>query len=207
MTHPSPAVEHDGQREPVEVCVRVSTAVGRRNRSSRPRWSLSGSTVPSSSAMKKLRLVSASTPTNCTQLMNATASVGSWSSNGGRTPSDTNYPYVHYEVPFTDAERQLFCGRHALNGADGRVITGYTDLVGSVFAFERQCGVATPAPIVEAPRLTCTADVQGLGDTECIYTETPSGVSVDFNGTCSQANTMPDGLELDDCCLNLCCEA
>ena len=97
----------------------------------------------------------ATPPAHCRLIADATASVASWQPNSGRSPSDAIYPYVHFDVPFTNGQGQLACGRHALNGDDLRVTTRYTDFVGATFAYERRCGdgVEAPPPIAEAPRL------------------------------------------------------
>jgi len=142
-------------------------------------------------------------PANCTLVADASASVGSWQTSDGRSPADTVFPYVHFEIPITDAEGALTCGRHGLNAADGRVTTAYTDFVGDVFNFERRCG----ADIVEPPRISCAGDVIGLGPTTSVFSESPSGVSVEIgdDGVRSGAYELPEGLLLDTCCLNPCC--
>ncbi|TNF26150.1 MAG: hypothetical protein EP329_21700 [Deltaproteobacteria bacterium] len=143
-------------------------------------------------------------PANCVLVADASASGESWLAADGRSPQDTVFPYVHYEIPITDAEGALTCGRHALNAADGRVSTAYTDFVGDVFAFECQCGVA---PIAEAPRLACGADVVGLGPATAIFSESPSGISAQIGDGSVRSGRyeLPEGLRLGGCCLDPCC--
>ena len=146
-------------------------------------------------------------PLNCRLIADATASVGSWAAAAGRSPADTVYPYIHFEVPFTDAEGKLACGRHALNGGDLRVTTRYTDFIGATFAYERRCGdgAEEPHPIVEVPHVTCGADVVGTGSSDSVLFDSASGVSVAINGDRSPSYALPDGLTLGTCCLNPCC--
>jgi len=145
--------------------------------------------------------VSGAAPPNCTLIVDATASDASWVANGGRSPDDTIYPYVHFEIPFTDLEGDLACGRHAMN-ADTRVTTRYSDFDGVPFPFEAQCGATTPTDL---GRVACSANVQGVGAAAATFTPSPSGVSVAFGASRSTVYTLPDGLRLDGCCLSPCC--
>ncbi|TNF32526.1 MAG: hypothetical protein EP329_10015 [Deltaproteobacteria bacterium] len=147
----------------------------------------------------------AAAPANCTLVVDATVSSDSWLERAGQSPADTVYPYIHYEVPFTNAEGLLACDRHALDAPDLRVSTAYTDFVGGTFAYERACGTE-PGAISEAPRLGCGGDLVGLGPTDCVFSQSPSGVSVDFGGTRSTTYGLPPGLRLGGCCLNPCCQ-
>ena len=145
-------------------------------------------------------------PASCRVVADATASVGSWQADAGRSPADTIYPYVHFEVPFTNDQGALACGRHALNAGDLRVTTRYTGFTGATFAYERRCGGPDEQiAVTEAPHVTCGAQVVGAGASDSVLFDSASGVSVDINGARSPAYALPEGLVLGGCCLNPCC--
>ena len=145
-------------------------------------------------------------PSNCTLVLDATASDTSWHARNGVSPDNTVYPYVHYEIPLTGGEGELACARHALNDAadlSERVSTRYTNFVGAAFPFEKRCG----ADDDNETRVECTSNVQGLGATTALFTDSPSSVSVAFGDDRSQAYQLPEGFQVGTCCLNPCCTA
>ena len=140
-------------------------------------------------------------PANCVLKLVATASDSTWATQTGASPADTMYPYIHYEIPFTDAEGALSCGKHAINDGSARVTTHYTTFAGTALPHERQCGM--PTTITQKNR--CGGTVDGIGETEAAFVDTPTGVSVAFGDAISKNYPMPSGLQLRSCCLNPCC--
>jgi len=143
-------------------------------------------------------------PANCRVVVDATASTASFAANDGRVEANATYPYVHFEIPFTDAEGALQCGRHAINDASGRVETIFTTPTTGAFPFEWSC--ADPGPVGdELGRVNCGGDVIGHGPTEATFTQNPSGLSVSFGASRSPSYRLPDGVAVDTCCTNPCC--
>jgi len=142
--------------------------------------------------------LSGGAPADCRLVVDASASEASWADTGGRPPDGGTYPYIHYEVPITGPAGELACAQHALDAPDGQVATRYTEEQGGAFPFEWRCGEGP----LELPRLACG----GASPQEQVtFSQSPSAVSVAFGASRSPAYTLPDGLHLDDCCLNPCC--
>lgn len=149
--------------------------------------------------------LSSAPPPDCRLVVDATASDASWEASAGGVPGGAVYPYIHYEIPLTNAQGALACGRHPLDGADDRVGTRYTDFGDGSFPYEWRCGDG-PAD-EELGRITCAGEAQGVSAGQATFSQSPSGVSVTFGASRSQAYAMPDGLQLEGCCLNPCCDA
>ena len=146
--------------------------------------------------------IDANAPAGCKLVVDATASDTSWLTNGGRSPADMVYPFIHYEVPLTGPGGELACGKHALNGSDERVATRYTSFTGGSFPFEWRCGEEPPK---ETGRVTCDGTVPALGNAGATFTQTPGGVSATFGSSRTRAYKLDDNLRIGDCCLNPCC--
>jgi hypothetical protein len=145
-----------------------------------------------------------SAPGNCRLVVDATASTGSFAGNGGQVEAGATYPYVHFEIPFTDSEGQLACQRHAMDDGSERVRTSYTTPTSGGFAYEWACN--DPEPVLgELGRVTCGGDVEGHGPTDAIFTHSPSGLSVAFGASRSPAYRMPEGVAVEGCCVSPCC--
>lgn len=146
---------------------------------------------------------------NCTLVAQGTASDESWDraddaeQGDGWSPADTVYPYIEWRIPLTDATGNVSCGQHPMNGADGRVSTKYTPMSGAKFTHEWQCG----SDVITTEKVSCSANVTGIGGSSVSFTQTPDGVTVAFGAAPgSQTYKLPAGYgEITDCCLNPCC--
>lgn len=145
---------------------------------------------------------------NCRIIAQGTASDTSWTDEpgeGGRTPANTIYPYVSFDVTITDLEGNLDCGAtrtHALDAPGSGVRTTYTSFEGAAFTHEWRCGATT----VTTEKLACGGLYPGQpADGGASFVQTPAGVQVAFGNSWSPLYAMPTAYQLDDCCMNPCC--
>lgn len=119
---------------------------------------------------------------------------------GRRTPPNTVYPFVRFEVPLTDSGGKFLasCGEHKLNATDSQVTTDYTAPSGSDFAWEWECDAATT---ISEHRMLCAGQ---SGPAAASFVSTPGGVVFGVGSAKSPLMKLPAGLELEGCCGNPC---
>jgi hypothetical protein len=151
-----------------------------------------------------------SSAVDCRIIAQGTASDSSWTDEtdeGGRTPRQTVYPYVSFDVTITDSEGNLDCGSmqsHGLNAQGSGVQTAYTSFEGSTFTHEWRCGTTT----VTTEKLSCGGLYPNQApESGASFVQTPAGVQVAFGNSWSGLYAMPNDYKLDDCCMNPCCTA
>jgi len=139
---------------------------------------------------------------NCVLRVTGTASEDSWHPREGMSPPNSIYPYIEWEVPLTDEDGIVSCGRDPLNGFESHVVTAYTPFEGGKFTNEWQCG----STITETEKVTCNAQIENLTQTAA-FTQTPQGITVAFGAEPpTQLYVLPDEYgEVEDCCFNPCC--
>lgn len=145
---------------------------------------------------------------DCRVIAQGTASDTSWTDGqdeDGKTPTNTIYPYVSFDVTITNAEGNLDCGAiqsHGLNAAGSGVKTAYTSFEGSTFTHEWRCGSTT----VTTEKLSCGGLYPNQpAESGASFVQTPAGVQVAFGNSWSPLYAMPNSYALDDCCMNPCC--
>ncbi|MFO0747360.1 MAG: hypothetical protein U1F43_17085 [Myxococcota bacterium] len=115
----------------------------------------------------------------------------------GHTPPDAVWPIVHWEVPLTDGDGQVSCGREAVNAPASRVTTTYSDMSGATFDHSLACAQET----FEGPtRMLCEDTTYG-GASPIQVTSGAAGVTISVGGSTSPTYTLPTGRHLGGCCL------
>lgn len=141
-----------------------------------------------------------SNPAGCRVKARGTAAQGNLGAlSAGRTPVDTRYPVVVWDVPVTDLAGQFVCDAHGLNTGDGAVTTSYTTLSGEGFRWPYECG--------DKPRLTCAGETAEVAGADLIVDEVDGMVEVRVGSALTRLR-LPGGVQLDrqaGCCIDACC--
>ena len=120
----------------------------------------------------------------------------------GRTPEDTRWPVVSFDVPVTGADGSLACGSHLLGAADGAASATYSPLGGSAFAHALECKAA-PLPS-GGSQVLCGDGLVGAEEVVSVTTST-EGMTFAIGARRSEVYALPEGLGVEGCCPNPCC--
>jgi len=134
---------------------------------------------------------------DCRLLGQATASNASFGVDQ-RTPPNTVYPFVEFDVTLTNSDAEFVCGANPLNGPGSGVNTRYTPASGRYFPGEWRCGGDQPVP---EGRILCDAQ---SGPEPGTFIESPAGIAFSHGDATSPQYRLPQGLKVKSCCGNPC---
>ena len=133
---------------------------------------------------------------DCRLVAYATASHASFGDKR-RSPENTVYPYVAYEVQLTNSSADFMCNGAPLDGGGG-VHTGYTLPRGKDFPWEWEC---SPTAAIFESRVLCAGQT---GPDAATFVDTPGGIVFGFGDKLSPLYTLPDDRHIRGCCANPC---
>ncbi|PKN55239.1 MAG: hypothetical protein CVU56_22430 [Deltaproteobacteria bacterium HGW-Deltaproteobacteria-14] len=140
-------------------------------------------------------------PGRCVLSARATASDGALANNA--TADGAVYPYVQWEVELSSAAATLSCGGHQVDVPGSGVTTEYARSAPETFTHTMQ---ASAAPTVASVgRTTCGATIASL-DGDASFAVSPEGITARIGGSQSPFYHLADGLALDGCCGDPCCD-